>query len=202
MTLSLVLVGCDQPEMFKTKEELEAEKYVELVEEVNKSTLEETYNASFFEKFDDSNFTRLSRETSSNKMIEEDMVKIGRELMKREVEIYSLKNSKGSFDKWVKDVFMYPDENEFLRHYKELGMFKEVEITFAEGEGKVERVQPFGETGFLYHSIMHLKAVNVESGNVEMAALNLILHIDKDSKDGKYKIVKMGGPVSSAVSSK
>lgn len=198
--LSLTMAGCEQPEMFKSQEEILKEESVLLMEEVQSQSLEETYSASFAKQLDDNNFKRLKKDTARNSLIESEMLEIGRDVMEREIEIYSLKDNKASFDHWVEDVFMYPEENEFLKHYKELGMFRNVTLSFDLDGEQTERVQAFGETGFLYHGLMHLKGENKETGKVEMAMLNLILHIDKDEEDNTYKIVKMGGPVAKTIS--
>lgn len=194
------LVGCEQPKIFMNTEEAIK---LQQEEELRKDAFENLSEKDLY-KEDNKEYKLLQQESALNILRDEEMIKIGRSLMEKEVEIYSLPNNKKAFDKWVNETYMNPKENEFLRYYRELGSYKDVEISFStkdlDGEKKkLERVSKLGKTGFFYHGLMTLEGVNKKNEQEEMAILNLILHIDKDPKTNEYKIVKMGGSTANTV---
>jgi len=123
--------------------------------------------------------------SKNNKLTEEEMLSIGREIRQNSMKDFYNLNNDDDLDAYLTRYFL--DEEPHYEAYK-AGYPSENE-KYNKGEVKLEneKVEHYGETGFVY-SVKETQIVYPSSGNEPESQIYLVtMNVDKDD-DGTYKI--------------
>jgi hypothetical protein len=123
--------------------------------------------------------------SKNNKLTEEEMLSIGREIRKNSMKDFYNLNNDADLDAYLIRYFI--DEEPHYKAYKE--GYPAANEKYSKGEVKLEdeKVEHYGETGFVY-TVRETQTVYLADGSGQASLASIVtMNVDIDD-DGKYKI--------------
>jgi hypothetical protein len=124
----------------------------------------------------------------NNTLTDEQMIKIGEQTAKEEINIYLLKND-DEFNLYLNKLFI--DPKIFATNLKEIvnyGAYDKVDVSFDK-----ENVKKLGNNGLIYNAIITKKVHEKKNDKEYITTINTTYDIKKDEIDNQYKVLSVEG---------